>query len=174
MNSNLENRFQEYDWNNQNCYLQRKNYGEFLSSYIRNQKSSLVLNLNGEWGTGKTHFLRQLYTDLHANHKLPTVYIDAWESDFSDDPLLVVLSEITDQLLKYITDEEGKKRENAKAKQSELLGKLSLLTKKIYNSSLDVAAAYISTKNEEWETGLDATALTSIASHLKVNKKIKL
>ena len=105
MNSNLENRFQEYDWNNQNCYLQRKNYGEFLSSYIRNQKSSLVLNLNGEWGTGKTHFLRQLYTNLHANHELPTVYIDAWESDFSDDPLLVVLSEITDQLLKYITDE---------------------------------------------------------------------
>ena len=173
MNSNLENRFQEYDWNNQNCYLQRKNYGEFLSSYIRNQKSSLVLNLNGEWGTGKTHFLRQLYTDLHTIHKLPTVYIDAWESDFSDDPLLVVLSEITDQLLKYITDEEDEDREKAKNKQSELLGKLSLLTKKIYNGSLDVAAAYISTKNEEWETGLDATALTSVASHLKINKENK-
>ncbi|QZO11284.1 KAP family P-loop NTPase fold protein [Pseudoalteromonas piscicida] len=160
----------EYDWNNSDsCYLERKNYGEYLSNYIRNQRGSLVLNLNGEWGSGKTHFLRQLHTDLSVNHKLPTVYIDAWESDFSDDPLLVFLSEITEQLLNYISSEDDEKKFEARETQSKILGKLAVLSKNIYNGSLDVAAAYISTKNKEWDTGLDATALTSMVSHFKIN-----
>lgn len=56
-----------------------------------------MLNLNGAWGTGKTEFLRRLYTHL-TNEGHPTIYIDAWESDFSEIPLSVVASELINQL----------------------------------------------------------------------------
>lgn len=165
----------EYNWNDsKSCYLNSKEYGNYLSSYIRNQKNGLVLNLNGEWGTGKTIFLKQLYTNLLNEHNIPTVYINAWKSDFSDDPLLVIISELLDQMsLLFISDNDNKADEKEK-KKTELLSKLALLGKKTYNGGLDIVAAYISTKNTDWETGLDATALTSVANHLKLDDKSKV
>lgn len=80
-----------------NCAVGRKAYGEFLASFLAEEKDGFVLNLNGKWGTGKTEFLKRLYTHFHnANH--PVIYIDAWESDFTDNPLLVVASELINQL----------------------------------------------------------------------------
>jgi hypothetical protein len=86
------------DYSFEECKLGRKPYGEFLSSYIRTQNSPLVLNLDGAWGVGKSHFLKQLYSDLRFNHNLPVIHIDAWISDFSDDPLLVIISELLEQI----------------------------------------------------------------------------
>ncbi len=80
-----------------NCKLNRKEYGEFLTNYIKGEHDGFVLNLNGSWGTGKTEFLRRLYTHL-TNEGHPTIYIDAWESDFSQVPLSVVASELINQL----------------------------------------------------------------------------
>ncbi|MBB1430672.1 P-loop NTPase fold protein [Pseudoalteromonas sp. SG43-4] len=82
-----------------NCKLNRKEYGEFLTNYIKGEHDGFVLNLNGAWGTGKTEFLRRLYTHL-TNEGHPTIYIDAWESDFSEVPLSVVASELINQLSK--------------------------------------------------------------------------
>ncbi|NKX35125.1 AAA family ATPase [Alteromonadaceae bacterium A_SAG3] len=85
-----------------NCAVGRKAYGEFLASFLAEEKDGFVLNLNGKWGTGKTEFLKRLYTHFHnANH--PVIYIDAWESDFTDNPLLVVASELINQLSGQLT-----------------------------------------------------------------------
>ncbi|EKF9663227.1 hypothetical protein O1C66_003490 [Vibrio cholerae] len=86
----------QYSWDN--CKLNNGDYGRFLSSYLRTQKSPLVMNLDGGWGTGKTTFLKQLYTDLHYTHDYACIYIDAWESDYSNDPLLVIVSELLEQI----------------------------------------------------------------------------
>lgn len=83
--------------NFENCKLNRKEYGEFLSSYITGEQDGFVLNLNGAWGSGKTEFLKRIYTDLLIKRH-PCIYIDAWESDFSKDPLTVVTSELLNQL----------------------------------------------------------------------------
>lgn len=80
-----------------NCKLNRKAYGEFLASYIIGEQDGFVLNLNGEWGTGKSEFLKRFYSHL-MTESYPTIYIDAWESDFSKDPLTVVSSELLIQL----------------------------------------------------------------------------
>jgi len=60
------------------------------------KQRNYVLNLNAEWGAGKTWFIKRWYMELKAHY--PTVYIDAWQQDFSDDPLLTVISSIIDQL----------------------------------------------------------------------------
>lgn len=81
----------------ENCKLNRKDYGEFLADYITGEHHGFVLNLNGSWGAGKTEFLKRMYIEmLRRSH--PCIYIDAWESDFSKDPLTVVTSELLKQL----------------------------------------------------------------------------
>jgi hypothetical protein len=69
-------------------FLKRR-HGERKKSGI---KGAYVLNVNAEWGFGKTYFLRGMAKDLHDEH--PVVMIDAWKNDFSDDPYTMVISEI--------------------------------------------------------------------------------
>ncbi|TVO32144.1 KAP family P-loop NTPase fold protein [Vibrio algivorus] len=80
-----------------NCKLNRRDYGEFLSSYLVGETDGFVLNLNGAWGAGKTEFLKRVYTHL-LQKRHPVIYIDAWESDFSKEPLTVITSELLTQL----------------------------------------------------------------------------
>ena len=82
-----------------NCKLNRKDYGEFLCDYITGEQEGFVLNLNGHWGAGKTEFLKRMYSEL-ITRNYPTIYIDSWESDFTNDPLTVVSSELLTQLEK--------------------------------------------------------------------------
>lgn len=120
---------EKYKW--ENCQLGNKEYGMFLSNYIKSQKQALTLNINGQWGIGKTHFLRQIYTQLRYEEKLPTIYINAWESDFSNDPLLVIVSEILNQVKLLST------KQNVKGNINYALKKL----KSLYNSSVKLLGA---------------------------------
>lgn len=86
--------------------LERARYAEFLTNYLaaEGKQRNYVLNLNAELGAGKTWFIKRWYMELKAHY--PTVYIDAWQQDFSDDPLLTVISSIIDQL-KMIAGKEN-------------------------------------------------------------------
>ncbi|WP_373948289.1 P-loop NTPase fold protein [Vibrio pomeroyi] len=129
---------EKYSFNK--CGLNNKEYGSYLSSYLRSQTKPLVLNLNGSWGTGKTHFLKQVYSDLRFEHKYPVIYIDAWKSDFSNDPLLVVISEMIEQFkqLNPMIDAEDKEQKLLK-----VLGKYS---KKLWNVAAIGVGNYASEK----------------------------
>jgi len=78
--------------------LNRARVAEFLTDYLTTEgtKRNYVLNVNAEWGAGKTYFLKRWQHSIKNDH--PVVYIDAWQQDFSDDPLLTVVSSIIDQL----------------------------------------------------------------------------
>ncbi|HHQ4703926.1 TPA: KAP family P-loop NTPase fold protein [Aeromonas hydrophila] len=86
--------------------LDRARYAEFMTNYLaaEGKQRNYVLNLNAEWGAGKTWFIKRWYMELKQHY--PTVYIDAWQQDFSDDPLLTVISSIIDQL-KHISGKEN-------------------------------------------------------------------
>ncbi len=84
----------EYTW--ENCKLNRGDFGRFISQYLRDS-NKLVVNLDAQWGAGKTEFLKRLQSDLITNNH-PVVYINSWESDFSQNPLSVVTSELLIQL----------------------------------------------------------------------------
>ncbi|MGS0676559.1 KAP family P-loop NTPase fold protein [Shewanella sp. 125m-1] len=84
--------------------LNRKKYAEFIAKFLVSQgydsqsgkRHNYVLNLNAEWGAGKTYFLKRLAEELKPHH--PVVYIDAWKQDYSDDPLMTVISSMISQL----------------------------------------------------------------------------
>ncbi|MCC4832741.1 KAP family NTPase [Shewanella sp. 10N.7] len=77
--------------------LGRARYAEFLTHFLVGEaQNGYVLNLNSGWGTGKTYFLKRWQHSINVVH--PTVYIDAWKQDFSNDPMLAVISSIISQL----------------------------------------------------------------------------
>ena len=98
--------------------LDRARYAEFLTNYLaaEGKQRNYVLNLNAEWGAGKTWFIKRWYMELKQHY--PTVYIDAWQQDFSDDPLLTVISSIIDQLKEVA----GKENKIPKGMRQRLLG----------------------------------------------------
>ncbi|WP_421353343.1 KAP family P-loop NTPase fold protein [Aeromonas veronii] len=123
-----------------NCKLNRKDYGQFLANYLIGEKDGFVLNLNGSWGTGKTEFLKRFYVEL-MERGYPTIYIDAWESDFSQEPLTVVASELLSQLERLmdgtISDGEIIKVKSAlgKALKGTLVGLAGIASAKLLNDS---------------------------------------
>ncbi|WP_417559593.1 KAP family P-loop NTPase fold protein [Marinomonas sp.] len=99
--------------------LNRAKYAEFLTQFLVGQgydttresgdeKRNYVLNLNSEWGSGKTYFLKRWSNDLKAH--FPIVYIDAWQQDYSDDPLMTVISSV----IKQLRDQAGMSESNPK------------------------------------------------------------
>lgn len=89
-------------------------------SILTSESDGHVLNLNGEWGTGKTEFLKRLYVSLSENDH-PVIYIDAWESDFTNDPLNVICSELLNQLSYIFSSQDNSRFEKIKQKVNNLL-----------------------------------------------------
>ena len=115
--------------------LDRARYAEFLTNYLaaEGKQRNYVLNLNAEWGVGKTWFIKRWYMELKQHY--PTVYIDAWQQDFSDDPLLTVISSIIEQL----RDATGNKLAVPDGIKSKLLGLLKVGGKLVLKSAIKKA-----------------------------------
>ena len=76
--------------------LLRKPYSKFLSKFLRSKKGPFVVNLNASWGSGKTFFLQNWSSDVSKDNY--SIYINAWENDYSNDPLVTVMAEFNIQL----------------------------------------------------------------------------
>lgn len=79
--------------------LSRTAQGKILASLISGLNDApFVISLKGGWGTGKSTFLKRFGHYLESNHKIPVIRIDAWQSDYLDDPLLAMTSALADRL----------------------------------------------------------------------------
>ncbi|HLP47750.1 MAG TPA: P-loop NTPase fold protein, partial [Candidatus Kapabacteria bacterium] len=82
-----------------NDKLNRKAIIENLTRLITNLHQPFVISINSPWGTGKTVFIK-MWEQYLKNENFATLYFNAWENDFSSEPLISLLSEIKDQLVK--------------------------------------------------------------------------
>lgn len=99
--------------------LERKKAAEFLTNYLIGRhrvagsvpgNESFVLNVNAEWGLGKTYFLTE-WTKMLRNLGHPVVYFDAWENDYSANPFVGFMAEIEQQLTSGLGTHEKVKRQ---------------------------------------------------------------
>ncbi|MFD1383072.1 P-loop NTPase fold protein [Rhodanobacter aciditrophus] len=86
----------------ENCATgsKRKKLAERFTQYLitRNtEEHAFPVNLNGAWGTGKTFFVENWKRLVEEKGHIG-IKIDAWESDYLDDPLTIIIAEIIDQL----------------------------------------------------------------------------
>ena len=78
----------------------RKKLAENLTEYLQLQKNGYVLNVDGEWGSGKTFFLKAWEDMLKDEH--PTCYIDAWTLDYLNDPLATLSRRILEAIHEHL------------------------------------------------------------------------
>ena len=78
--------------------LNRSQYAYSLCNIIdAYSDTGCVLSINGEWGTGKTTFVKMWQKHLKKNN-YRTIYFNAWETDYVSDPLIALLGELKDVL----------------------------------------------------------------------------
>jgi KAP-like P-loop domain-containing protein len=75
--------------------LNRYPLAENLTSLIQTVPPPFVLAIDSPWGTGKTTFIR-MWQSLLKQRGIHSVYFNAWETDFSEDPLTAFIGEITE------------------------------------------------------------------------------
>jgi hypothetical protein len=76
-----------------NDVLNRKANVEILTQFITSYEQSIVLCIDAGWGQGKTTFIR-MWQQYLKNLDIPTIYFNAWESDYTDDALIALIGEI--------------------------------------------------------------------------------
>jgi len=79
-----------------NDKLNRKESAELLTNLLETTTGPFVLGLTSSWGRGKTTFIN-MWSELLSG-RAPTLYFNAWSTDFSDDPLLSFIGEIESQI----------------------------------------------------------------------------
>ncbi|MCC2976230.1 KAP family NTPase [Sphingomonas sp. PL-96] len=87
----------------------RRQEAEDLLSYLevvtkrpslREDNEGFVIAVDGNYGEGKTYFLKRFAENAHRSH--PVAYIDAWHDDLSDDPLIALISTLERALEPYL------------------------------------------------------------------------
>ena len=73
--------------------LNRKPIADALTNLVVSIDDTAVIAVDGAWGSGKTTFL-QMWAQQLENKGCPVIMFNAWETDFSDDPLIALTSEI--------------------------------------------------------------------------------
>ncbi|HAS6134239.1 TPA: NTPase KAP [Vibrio vulnificus] len=146
--------------------LDRAKYAQFLTSFLAGQgfdetkennaqKKNYVLNLNSEWGSGKTYFLKRWYHALKPHY--PVVYVDAWKQDYSDDPLMTVIS----SMIKQLREQAGKDADDPKFKVPRKA--IGLLKAALPSAAGALAKRYL---------GIDPVAIMEAAAEGDVGEKI--
>ena len=69
-----------------NCKLNREPYAKVLTEIVNSYADGFVLAINNDWGTGKTTFVKMWRQQL-INEGFQTIYFNAWENDFNNNPL---------------------------------------------------------------------------------------
>jgi len=73
------------------CSTGREETGKALTSIVESIDLGGSIALIGEWGSGKTTFLKMWKQSLEDQH-YPTVLLNAWETEWAEDPLIAVVA----------------------------------------------------------------------------------
>lgn len=128
-----------------------RKYVEGLEKFIQKCPTPMSISLEGDWGSGKTTFLKTIEQDLKHNDKIKVVYFNTWSySQFNDSDGLFfsLVSSIINQLP---VEETGMKDFSNK------------ILEKIVIASSSFIKAYFSKKICDF-TGVDSNELRKILS----------
>lgn len=130
--------------------LKRESVANILTSIIEIYSySGAVIAIDGEWGSGKTTFIK-MWRQYLDNESYKTLYFNAWASDYIEDPLVALMGELN------IVFGTNRKLEN--------------ITKNIYKIGLKIGGEVLKSGAKKF-TGIDVnTVSTGIDEAINVCK----
>ncbi len=81
----------------ENDPLERQNEGQLLTRLISGLSGPYVIAVKGDWGAGKSVFLERVSKQLELD-SMPVVTVNAWKTDYLEDPLVAFVSAIESRL----------------------------------------------------------------------------
>lgn len=108
----------------------RKDFGDGLTRLVTNVDDPLVIALDGQWGSGKTTFLKMWAGELRKQG-FPVVFFDAFANDYMTDAFMALAGQIV--TLAEKTDKRRSARSDEFVTQAKRVGKVLL------RSSLKIA-----------------------------------
>ncbi|MEQ9090341.1 MAG: P-loop NTPase fold protein [Balneola sp.] len=76
----------------ENDKLNRENHIVLFQKLLENAIGPYVISIDAPWGTGKTHFVKIINSNLGEDYT--TIFLNAWESDYTNEPLVTLISEL--------------------------------------------------------------------------------
>lgn len=99
-----------------NDVLQRKQFGDALLNLVIRSTDELVISLDGKWGEGKTTFVR-MWQGLLKEKGIPSIYIDAFQNDYTEDAFISIASAITSYVDQHSPESQKSSAFKDKAKK---------------------------------------------------------
>jgi hypothetical protein len=100
----------------ENDKLDRFENAKVLTQFVGSLTVPFVLCIDSGWGTGKTTFIRMWKQHL-KNESFHCLYFNAWEFDFSSDPLIALIGELQSEIVSNLCDGSNAKKYFRKAKR---------------------------------------------------------
>lgn len=132
----------------------RKKLAQNLTRYVSRLKVGATIAIDAEWGAGKTWFVNNWKSHLEAQ-KFNVIYLDAFSTDYIDDPFLTLAMEITNKI-ELNPEDANKLKKSIIATCQSLLPHLPTLIWALGTSL--IGAGYLGQKTEEVFGELTATS----------------
>jgi energy-coupling factor transporter ATP-binding protein EcfA2 len=95
--------------------LKRQEFGKALLNLVTRSTDELVISLDGKWGEGKTTFVK-MWQGLLREEGIPSIYIDAFKNDYTEDAFISIASAITSYVDQHSAESEKSTEFKDKAK----------------------------------------------------------
>jgi hypothetical protein len=127
--------------------------------------------IDGGWGTGKSEFCQKLINCMREKNTHQLIYIDAFQADHADEPLLTVLAEVI-----KILPEEAKNDFMKKALPAVRYGLKTLakagVSHLLRQDVADVTNDFDREIQEAADKAIDASVQSLLKDHIKANKSL--
>lgn len=81
-----------------NDQFERRTIAENFMKIFEKDEEGIVLAIDSDWGTGKTTFIKMweslISNDDRYKNDYCSIYFNAWDNDYLENPLLAILTEI--------------------------------------------------------------------------------
>lgn len=136
----------------------RKQFGKSLEKLITNcgNDRPLVIGIDGQWGEGKTYFLKRWCQTLENSDK-KIIYLDAFQSDYTEEPFFAIISEIYG----FLQNIKGDDNDEFNDKLEELAKKTTAVGSYVCKRSADILfqkMAGVESVGEEVEKIIDISS----------------
>lgn len=89
-----------------------KAYSQALTDFIKTTKTPIAIGIQGEWGSGKTSLLNDIWSNLEST-KFETIWINTWEFSLLSSPeeaLVKILTQLTHEIIAIDPNEDKFKK----------------------------------------------------------------